>query len=289
MPAELLTDSALSPVDTDDAVAPLPKGKAKESKKKRQSTNGTTSEVAQSTIDPDRENRSFSSPGNELLRVLCEDNGISEDVVMNNPQSVQKLEMFMFTFPRMRCLHFFPNLRQLVIIQQSIEVRTYAVRLIPSDRESEPWTLQELEEIDDLVNLESLWVAECRLTEIRRIESCTSLTKLYLYSNKIQKVENLQTLTKLEVHPPDQRPLPPPFPPSLPAPYTVDASHVALGRTRVRAFTFTRARTFLTIRRPSAANSLDGLVLPHRLYCVRYSGSMITHCRRRPGSRASCV
>lgn len=116
--------------------------------------------------------------------------------------------MFFSGFPRMVGLSFFPALRQLTIVGQSIK---------------------RIEALDCCPLLEELWVAECHLTvrlficlvfsisskekihiwpflilsyflqEISGLQNCCELVKLYLYDNQIREIKNLTLQTNLEV------------------------------------------------------------------------------------------
>lgn len=86
--------------------------------------------------------------------------------------------MFFNGFPKIVFLYSFPNLSQLVIINQSITV---------------------IENLDMCSNLVSLWICECDISVIEGLDQCCQIRNLYLYDNKIRKIENLYTLRLLEI------------------------------------------------------------------------------------------
>lgn len=58
--------------------------------------------------------------------------------------------------------------------------------------------VSEIEGLDCLVNLESLWLCETNITKIKGLENNVKLKKLHLYSNRIRVMENLSHLTDLQ-------------------------------------------------------------------------------------------
>lgn len=73
----------------------------------------------------------------------CSNNGICYERLGDVGCDISSLEMFFSGFPRMVGLSFFPGLRQLTIVGQS---------------------LKRIEALDCCPHLEELWVAECHLT-----------------------------------------------------------------------------------------------------------------------------
>jgi Leucine-rich repeat (LRR) protein len=114
----------------------------------------------------------------EAIRDICDANGLGKDVFEKRPESVTRIEMMMFNFPKLQGLGAFVGLVELTILQQSIS---------------------ELEGLQHLVNLEKLWVCETNISVIDGLKGLKSLKNLYLYSNRIQKIENLSDLPSLEV------------------------------------------------------------------------------------------
>jgi hypothetical protein len=53
------------------------------------------------------------------LQDICEYNDISEEQLMV-AEKITTLEMFLFNFPRIRCMTFFPNLTSLSLVQQNL-------------------------------------------------------------------------------------------------------------------------------------------------------------------------
>lgn len=114
----------------------------------------------------------------EAIRDICEANGLSKDVYEKRPESLTRIEMMMFNFPKLQGLGAFVGLVELTILQQSIS---------------------ELEGLQQLVNLERLWVCETNVSVIEGLDALKKLTQLYLYSNRIQKIDNLANLPRLRV------------------------------------------------------------------------------------------
>lgn len=144
-----------------------------------------------------------------LLPQQCSNNGICYERLGEEGCDVSSLEMFFSGFPRMVGLSFFPVLRQLTIVGQSVK---------------------RIEALDCCPLLEELWVAECHLTvrlsfcvmfsvtskkekknnwtllalfiflqEISGLQNCRQLVKLYLYDNQIREIKNLALQTNLEI------------------------------------------------------------------------------------------
>uniref|UniRef100_A0A8C4XE44 Leucine rich repeat containing 9 n=1 Tax=Erpetoichthys calabaricus TaxID=27687 RepID=A0A8C4XE44_ERPCA len=95
-----------------------------------------------------------------------------------NTFCVSVLEMFFSGYPRMVGLSYFPKLKTLMLVGQSI---------------------RRIEGLDNCPLLRELWIIECQLTKIEGLQSCIQLQKLFLYDNKIGKIDNLDSLEKLEV------------------------------------------------------------------------------------------
>ncbi|XP_052269181.1 leucine-rich repeat-containing protein 9-like isoform X5 [Dreissena polymorpha] len=118
----------------------------------------------------------------EIMKEVCVNNGISYNKVSNGGEDsnrVLSLEIFFSGYPKMVGLNMFPNLRTLVIINQS--------------------GLQRIEGLNSCPKLTELWVCECAIQKIEQVHYLKHLHKLYLYSNKIRVIENLEALTELEV------------------------------------------------------------------------------------------
>ncbi|XP_075874195.1 leucine-rich repeat-containing protein 9 isoform X2 [Nelusetta ayraudi] len=114
----------------------------------------------------------------DVVRELCSNNGVCYERLGEEGCDISSLEMFFSGFPRMVGLSFFPVLRQLTIVGQSIN---------------------RIEALDCCPLLEELWVAECHLTEISGLQNCRELVKLYLYDNQIREIKNLALQTNLEI------------------------------------------------------------------------------------------
>jgi protein phosphatase 1 regulatory subunit 7 len=59
--------------------------------------------------------------------------------------------------------------------------------------------IEKIENLDELVTLETLDLSFNRLSKIEKLDSLTNLKKLYFVHNKIAKIENLEKLTQLEM------------------------------------------------------------------------------------------
>ncbi|KAL4656332.1 leucine-rich repeat-containing protein 9-like [Arapaima gigas] len=114
----------------------------------------------------------------EIIKELCAANGVSYEKVMQDGSVLSCVEMFFSGFPRMVGLSLFPQLSQLVVVGQSVDL---------------------IQGLEACPLLQELWVVECQLTEIGGLQSCIHLQKLYLYDNKISRIENLELLENLEV------------------------------------------------------------------------------------------
>ena len=113
-----------------------------------------------------------------ILNVICEANGITEEDLIKRTHNFDFLSMMFFNFPKISCLQFFPSLRKLQIMQQSVS---------------------SIEGLDACNALEELWVVESTIEKIEHLHNCMRLKKLYLYSNRIRRIENLGHLQELEV------------------------------------------------------------------------------------------
>lgn len=83
-----------------------------------------------------------------------------------------------FSFNKLDGLQYFTGLKELCVVTQEIPV---------------------IEGLSQCPFLEALWVADCKVDQIKGLEKNIRLKKLYLYSNHISKIENIAHLTKLEV------------------------------------------------------------------------------------------
>jgi Leucine-rich repeat (LRR) protein len=59
--------------------------------------------------------------------------------------------------------------------------------------------IREIRGLDQCMCLEKLWVVEGEVRAIRGLSALTRLKELYLYSNHITTMDNLSQLTNLEV------------------------------------------------------------------------------------------
>ncbi|XP_037394804.1 leucine-rich repeat-containing protein 9 [Pygocentrus nattereri] len=60
-------------------------------------------------------------------------------------------------------------------------------------------SITKIQSLDSCPSLTELWVAECQLKEISGLENCLQLQKLFLYDNKISKISSLELLINLQV------------------------------------------------------------------------------------------
>eukprot|EP00727_Mastigamoeba_balamuthi_P008234 m51a1_g4031 hypothetical protein (203) ;mRNA; r:652087-653110 len=103
-------------------------------------------------------------------------NGISEETVRRRPETIARIEMVHRNLLSLESIAPFFALRELCVLAQDIDT---------------------LKGVEGLPVLESLWLCECKLTRIESfIEKCPQLRRLYLYSNRISKIE-LTDLTGL--------------------------------------------------------------------------------------------
>ncbi|PAA46348.1 hypothetical protein BOX15_Mlig005232g3, partial [Macrostomum lignano] len=105
----------------------------------------------------------------DLLREICSSNGLPEDREKLQAEAAETatLEIFFGGYPRFAHLSLFPNLRELIIVEQS---------------------LTEISTLDSCPLLEVLWVSDCRLTQISGLSANHRLKKLYLHSNSIATI-----------------------------------------------------------------------------------------------------
>eukprot|EP01059_Diplonema_ambulator_P035367 TRINITY_DN8290_c0_g1_i2.p1 TRINITY_DN8290_c0_g1~~TRINITY_DN8290_c0_g1_i2.p1 ORF type:complete len:1479 (+),score=580.35 TRINITY_DN8290_c0_g1_i2:85-4521(+) len=113
-----------------------------------------------------------------LLQEMCEANGVTRDEFLYNRHQIEGLELFLTAMPTMVHVKWFTGLVKLQIIHQEVTI---------------------IEGLDQLENLEYLWLNENNISKIQGLDNCTRLKELYLYSNNIPKIEGLTRLTNLEV------------------------------------------------------------------------------------------
>lgn len=54
------------------------------------------------------------------LQDICEYNDISEEQLVSAPETITSIEMFLYNFPHICCMSFFPNLVSLSLVQQNL-------------------------------------------------------------------------------------------------------------------------------------------------------------------------
>ncbi|KAG1679410.1 hypothetical protein FOA52_007701 [Chlamydomonas sp. UWO 241] len=113
-----------------------------------------------------------------LLECLMEANGVTKDTLLNCPESVTHLEMFLVDYERLYGSQFFPGLTSLSIMGLDIS---------------------EIESLEPCVLLQRVFLIENRIKRLDCLGQLTQLRELHLYSNSIKRVENLETLEQLEV------------------------------------------------------------------------------------------
>ncbi|XP_067941699.1 leucine-rich repeat-containing protein 9-like [Watersipora subatra] len=134
---------------------------------------------------PEELKKAISSPSkqsdDEIFRELCTMNGLSYEKARVEGTSIETLEAFFSGFPRLvpKIEVCFPNLVCLCIVGQE-EVTT-------------------IDHINRLIQLEELWIAECRIKKISGISSLKRLSKLYLYGNQIVHIQGLSSLSELRL------------------------------------------------------------------------------------------
>lgn len=138
---------------------------------------GTTSEEESSAAQSEKQRLFESSPE---LQALCRDNGISEQQFARRCDVVTTLEMFLGFWESMKSVMHFPALRELYIVNHP--------------------TVRVLEGVDKCINLEVLVITECSLAHIgSSVAHCTRLRKVNFSSNKLRKLDSLDTLEQLEI------------------------------------------------------------------------------------------
>ncbi|GMH33137.1 hypothetical protein BSKO_00971 [Bryopsis sp. KO-2023] len=90
--------------------------------------------------------------------LLCND--IAIDRLVQRPEEITTLEMFLFNYPK---------------------------------------KITDIACLESCTELTALWLVECHIHQIQGLENLAKLTKLYLYSNKIHKIQGLNGLPALEV------------------------------------------------------------------------------------------
>lgn len=58
--------------------------------------------------------------GETALQDICEYNDISEEQLVSAPETITSIEMFLYNFPHICCMSFFPNLVSLSLVQQNL-------------------------------------------------------------------------------------------------------------------------------------------------------------------------
>jgi len=112
-----------------------------------------------------------------IIKDICNSNGISHSQLESTGLCVRSLEMFFSGLPTLYGFNFFPNLNSLVIVGQSIK---------------------KIENLSSCVNLQELWICECKIKKIQNLDPLKKLTKLYLYNNEISTIENLNSLLYID-------------------------------------------------------------------------------------------
>lgn len=54
------------------------------------------------------------------LQDICDYNDISEEQLVSAPETITSIEMFLYNFPHICCMSFFPNLVSLSLVQQNL-------------------------------------------------------------------------------------------------------------------------------------------------------------------------
>ncbi|BFI30707.1 hypothetical protein MPTK2_3g14780 [Marchantia polymorpha subsp. ruderalis] len=121
--------------------------------------------------------RFVSTDESQALQDICEYNDISEEQLMD-PENIKTLEMFLFNFPRICCMTFFPNLTSLSLVQQN---------------------LRSIEGLHCLPHLEILRLSENEIQRIEGLSNCLKLKEILLHNNCITRISNLSHLTNLRV------------------------------------------------------------------------------------------
>eukprot|EP00002_Diphylleia_rotans_P035034 TRINITY_DN7595_c0_g1_i7.p1 TRINITY_DN7595_c0_g1~~TRINITY_DN7595_c0_g1_i7.p1 ORF type:complete len:1038 (-),score=211.49 TRINITY_DN7595_c0_g1_i7:43-3156(-) len=113
----------------------------------------------------------------QIAQAICDANGISEERFIHHNRDISEIELFMWDFPQIRALHFFPFLRVLSITQQTISV---------------------IEGLECLPSLQKLTISETQVSKIQGISSCVNLILLNLSHNRIQSMNGIGKLPLLE-------------------------------------------------------------------------------------------
>ncbi|VDL96000.1 unnamed protein product [Schistocephalus solidus] len=113
---------------------------------------------------------------NEVFRELCRLNSIAVSYSDDCYNLIKRIHLFFCGFTQFLTMQRFVNLKELVIIGQSIS---------------------ELTHLHNCQNLEVLWVCECGLRSMKDLEGCKKLRELFLFDNSIEKIEGLRELTSL--------------------------------------------------------------------------------------------
>ncbi|KAL3151478.1 hypothetical protein ABBQ38_012478 [Trebouxia sp. C0009 RCD-2024] len=122
--------------------------------------------------------KALSAQDLQAFREICISHELSEKEVVEQHVPVINIEMFLFNFPKVCCMHLFPHLHTLMISQQAVT---------------------DIQGLEGCPNLEQLWLTENEITDIRGLGQCLQLRRLYLYSNHISCIEGLDNLNNLEV------------------------------------------------------------------------------------------
>ena len=86
---------------------------------------------------------------------------------MTTFEEITKVEVVLETFKFMNCVEVFYNLQELILCRCDIK---------------------EIEGLNNLKQLEFVWLSENRIKEIKGIEGCTNLKKLVLSENYIERI-----------------------------------------------------------------------------------------------------
>lgn len=112
------------------------------------------------------------------LQDICEYNDISEEQLVSAPETITSIEMFLYNFPHICCMSFFPNLVSLSLVQQNI---------------------LSIEGLHYCPHLELLRLSENSIQRIEGLGNCLKLKELLLHSNRINRITGVSHLPNLEV------------------------------------------------------------------------------------------
>ncbi|XP_024365341.1 uncharacterized protein [Physcomitrium patens] len=112
------------------------------------------------------------------LQDICEYNDISEEQLVSAPETITSIEMFLYNFPHICCMSFFPNLVSLSLVQQN---------------------LLSIEGLHHCPHLELLRLSENSIQRMEGLGNCLKLKELFLHSNRINRISGIAHLTNLEV------------------------------------------------------------------------------------------